>query len=72
MKNIRLTPGRFRVMRFCCLSGNCFECHGLHILTRRKRLLQIDRVSRQSAQIVARNWRDYGAVVEPMPRGEEK
>jgi len=63
--------GRWRVMRFCCTSGLCVDCHqrGNHgDKAKRKQLIHTDRVSEDWAKYVAANWHDYGATAEPMEK----
>lgn len=58
--------GNYRVMRRCCTSGNCFTCFGEWNLKRRKWVMQLDRLSEDTAKQVAENWKRYDAKVEEM------
>lgn len=59
--------GNYQVLRWCCLSGNCFSCHGFCNLEKRKLVVQTDNVSKEWANYVAANWHTYGAKAKPMP-----
>jgi len=63
---MKIQRGRFKVMRACCTSGNCVECLACWDLSKRKRVMQLDRLSKETAEIVASNWRRYDATVERM------
>jgi len=65
MKKPTFERGNYRVMRWCCQSGNCFECRHLGY-GKRKRVTQTDQVSKAWAQYVAENWQVYGATAEKM------
>lgn len=63
----RLTRGDYQVTRFCCAAATCARCNasGTHgRLDKRARLVQLARLSRDSADRVAANWRKWGAAVE--------
>lgn len=69
-----LERGIYQVTRFCCTSGQCVSCHmrgNDGAISRRARVVQIDKLSQASAKHVARNWASYGAQVELMPPTEE-
>lgn len=59
--------GNYHVIRWCCLSGNCFACRACGNLEKRKQVVQTDNVSEAWAKYVAANWHTYGAKAEPMP-----
>lgn len=64
-------PGNWRVIRRCCLSGNCLKCHGA---TTGKGSVVVEQASGYSeayARWVANNWRSYSAAAEPMPAVKE-
>lgn len=63
---MRIERGNFQVVRFCCTSGNCIDCLAGWNLTRRTRVMQVDKLSAACATVVAANWSAYGATVEPM------
>ena len=60
----------YRVVRNCCTSGNCIKC----ITARRSNpimrpfqtveVIQLDKLTKEKAETVARNFRAYGARVE--------
>ncbi len=60
---------KYRVTRFCCRSGLCFDCHqrsnhgNLH---KRERVVQADNLSKELAQRYVAGWSDYDAIAEPM------
>jgi hypothetical protein len=58
--------GKWRVVRNCCQSGNCFECRELGV-GKRKIVVHTDDVSEHWAKYVAANWERYGAKAEKMP-----
>jgi hypothetical protein len=61
--------GNWRVVRFCCTSGLCCECHarGNHGDKRKRQLIcDWDNVSEAYAKYVANGWRDYGVEAEPI------
>lgn len=61
-----ITPGRYRVSRWCCTSGMCMECRAVARGTARIRVVQISNLSKESAEAVARNFSSYEAKAEPM------
>ena len=60
--------GHYRVMRFCCRSGNCIECHACFKLEKRKRIIHTSNVSKEWAKFVTANWHSHGATMEKMER----
>ena len=56
--------GHWQVTRFCCTSGNCFECLGE---STRKRIVHTYDVSEDWAHYVAHNWKMYESKAELMP-----
>lgn len=67
MARVKFERGHFRVLRWCCTSGCCVDCHmrGNHgDKNKRTRVLQGSGYSQRFAEYVAGNWHDYGAVVE--------
>lgn len=58
----------WQVTRFCCTSGQCFECrqrgHG------RERIVHADRLTKKMADTMARNWASYDAMVSRMPEAQ--
>lgn len=66
--------GEWQVVRWCCTSGLCSECHGRGNhgdLLKRARVVQLNGVSEGYATAVAANWRNYGATAEAMPVKEQ-
>lgn len=69
------TNDSYRVVRNCCTSGNCIKC----ITARRTNpamkpfqtieVVQLDNLTKEKADIVANNFRAYGARVEQEKRG---
>lgn len=52
----------YKVIRWCCTSGNCINCHDLKYGTKR-RVMQLDKLTKEKATIVADNFREYGAEI---------
>lgn len=63
---MKIVHGNFQVVRACCMSGNCVRCLAAGVKSRRQRVVQIDGLSRKTADEVAANWASYDAAVEPM------
>ena len=56
--------GDWKVTRYCCTSGLCFECHrrkNAGTLKARRRVVQGEGYSRGYAEFVAKNWCLYDA-----------
>jgi hypothetical protein len=66
MNKPKYEKGNYQVTRWCCLSGNCFDCRAVGNLEKRKRVVQTDKVSKAWAMYVAGNWHHYGAKAEAM------
>jgi hypothetical protein len=64
---VKVIPGKFRVMRNCCTSGNCVECNGKTPVGTPMRVAHMENISAETARRVAENFSAYRAVVEPMP-----
>jgi hypothetical protein len=64
---IEIERGAYQIVRACCTSGNCTECLAGWDKAKRKRIIHMDRLSRKTAEKIARNWTAYDAVVELMP-----
>jgi hypothetical protein len=62
-----IVEGNFRVMRNCCTSGNCIDCNGKTPVGVPMRVMQFEKVSKETAEGIAGNWTAYRATVEPMP-----
>jgi hypothetical protein len=58
--------GNFKVMIACCAWGNCSRCNADGNKSLRKWWGISDNLSEESAQHVAKAWRNYDAYVEPM------
>ncbi len=56
-------PGPYRVTRWCC-SGNCIKCNAAHDLTRRVRVVQMDKLNKEAAEYVASQWKSSSAVLD--------
>lgn len=65
-----LKPGNFCVMRNCCSSGNCVDCHGKTPVGKPMRVMQMGHLAQEEAERVAKNWSQYQATVEPQPQAE--
>lgn len=68
MSNGELAP-IWKVTRFCCTSGLCFECHrhGNHgELRRRRRITHADNLTKPMADKMVAGWSAYDAKTEPM------
>lgn len=57
----------YLVERNCCTSGQCFACRhlprGIHV-----RVEQTRTPDKAQAEVIAGNWREYGAVVKEAPQ----
>ena len=47
---MKIEHGNFKVMRKCCTSGNCTECLAEWNKKQRKTVMQMDRLSRETAE----------------------
>lgn len=66
--------GGWRVMRWCCHSGLCIECHsrGNHgDKSKRTRVVHTYGVTEEWARYVAQNWNELEATAELMKGNEE-
>ena len=63
---MKITHGNFRVVRACCTSGNCTECLAGWNKARRKRVVQMDGLSKKTAEQVAKNFAAFDAEIEEM------
>jgi hypothetical protein len=63
---MKIVHGNYRVVRACCESGNCTRCLAAWDKSRRKRVVQIDNMSKATAEQIARNFARFDAVVEKM------
>jgi hypothetical protein len=60
----------YQVTRYCCRSGNCFDCLAGFDKEKRKRVVQSYGLTEHEASVVAQNLRAYETEVERMPTGE--
>lgn len=60
----------WRVTRFCCRSGMCIDCKlrgNLYgDMKRRKRITHADKLVKAQADVMAKNWWEFGATTELM------
>jgi len=60
----------WRVVRWCCRSGQCVECKlrgNLYgDMKKRKRITHADKLNKAMADHMTANWREYGAETELM------
>jgi hypothetical protein len=66
-RHFKIEHGDFQVVRACCESGNCTRCLAAWNKSRRKTVVQIDGLSRKTAEQVAQNWSRFDARIERMP-----
>jgi hypothetical protein len=64
---VKIERGDYRVVLACCTSGNCTSCLAGWVKANRKRVVHMDRLSKETAEAVANNWRAYDPMVERMP-----
>jgi hypothetical protein len=70
---MKITHGNYRVVRACCESGNCTQCLAGWNKACRKRVVQIDGMSKTTAEEIAKNFARFDAVVEKMePTTDER
>jgi hypothetical protein len=67
MNRMNDEPKNWQVTRFCCTSGQCIECRAMANGTKRKRVVQADRLTKKLAETVAKNWSSYDAKASEMP-----
>jgi uncharacterized Fe-S cluster protein YjdI len=60
---MKIERGSYKVVRACCQSGNCVRCFGAFNKAKRKPVVQMDNLSKRTAEQVALNWKSYGAKV---------
>ena len=58
---------KYKVIRDCCRSGYCHECHaaGRAGTRARGRVVQGDNLSRDMAEKYKDGWREFHPVIEP-------
>jgi len=60
----------WQVTRFCCRSGMCFDCKqrgNLYgDLSKRKRIVHADRLTKATADRMSANWREFDAATSLM------
>lgn len=59
--------GDWRVMRNCCIGGNCFECRRVTPYGKPLSIVHADGYSEEHAKLVAKNWSSYKATAERQP-----
>lgn len=64
---MKCTKGNWRVVRYCCRSGNCAVCRGVTPFGTPLRVTQGENYSEAYATYVAVKWGSYYAAVELMP-----
>jgi hypothetical protein len=57
-------PLKYKVVRNCCTSGNCFECRGVTPYGEPLQVIQGSGYSKKRAEQVANGWKTYQAKVE--------
>lgn len=66
MQGTEFSRGKYRVTRLCCTSGMCLECGACGDRSKRKRVVQTDRVSEEWAQYVVDGWKGWDPEIEIM------
>ena len=56
--------GPYKVTRWCCNSGCCDKCRGGAKAANRVRVVQMESLNREAAEIVMDGWAGYGAEIE--------
>lgn len=62
MSGTKIQAEDYAVERDCCTSGNCLYCERKP-LGERMRVIQVDNVSKDRAEMIARNFAAYNATV---------
>lgn len=52
------------VTRLCCTSGHCYRCHQDNRTGKPSRILHMVCQSKEQAETVAKNWKNYEAKAE--------
>jgi hypothetical protein len=63
---MKITHGNWQVVRKCCTSGCCIECRAAFDKAKRKTIMHMGNLSKETAEAVAENWRMYDAKAVPM------
>jgi hypothetical protein len=54
----------WRVMRFCCRSGNCLDCGAGFNKANRKWVVHANKLTKASADRMVAGWAEFGAKAE--------
>lgn len=61
---MKIKHGNFKVMLACCTSGMCIRCRACGDKSKRKIVMHIDGLGKDTAEKVAINYKIYDAKVE--------